>query len=288
MDKRRCLCCKNNLPVEAFEDTESKQYKNCANCRRKSKEYYQKHKKEISEKGKEYRKNNKEETSKRKREEYKKNKDKRAAQKKIYYNKNREKILEQKRKYNKENKEKISKRRKEYYNKNREKILERDREYNRQNKEKRAEKDRKYRNNNKEKIQQRQKNYYLKNREKFLTKSKIYYSTPQGRAVRINSCIRRRGYIGENGITKEDWLAIMWLNSWKCFYCDTDLTIDNRTIDHLIPLCQGGKHEVDNLLPSCKDCNFNKQDKLVKAWYKFGSLSLEKQAVILSMLAKYK
>ena len=34
------------------------------------------------------------------------------------------------------------------------------------------------------------------------------------------------------------------------------------TIDHIIPRAYGGKTEIGNLVPACKDCNGEKADSL--------------------------
>ena len=40
-----------------------------------------------------------------------------------------------------------------------------------------------------------------------------------------------------------------------CFYCGKHLTETNRTIDHIIPIKQGGKENNENLVACCKECN---------------------------------
>ena len=45
-----------------------------------------------------------------------------------------------------------------------------------------------------------------------------------------------------------------------CFYCGKHLNDDNRTIDHIIPVKQGGRDKGDNLVACCKECNTLKGD----------------------------
>jgi 5-methylcytosine-specific restriction endonuclease McrA len=48
-----------------------------------------------------------------------------------------------------------------------------------------------------------------------------------------------------------------------CLYCgDTK----NITIDHIVPLARGGKHEANNLAPACRRCNSSKCDRLLSEW----------------------
>lgn len=41
----------------------------------------------------------------------------------------------------------------------------------------------------------------------------------------------------------------------RCLYCDTKLTHQNATADHIIPISEGGNNAQVNLVVCCKDCN---------------------------------
>lgn len=43
-----------------------------------------------------------------------------------------------------------------------------------------------------------------------------------------------------------------------CYYCNQSILIENRTIDHKIPIFRGGLHVKDNLVMSCQKCNSSK------------------------------
>ena len=56
------------------------------------------------------------------------------------------------------------------------------------------------------------------------------------------------------------------MTNGKCFYCNIELLpFGNKktsfTIDHIIPLCNGGTNELINLVPSCLSCNCRKKDR---------------------------
>jgi 5-methylcytosine-specific restriction endonuclease McrA len=51
-----------------------------------------------------------------------------------------------------------------------------------------------------------------------------------------------------------------------CHWCCIQLTDNNRTIDHVIPLSRGGHHIPDNLIACCRPCNCSKSNKLVEEW----------------------
>jgi 5-methylcytosine-specific restriction endonuclease McrA len=48
-----------------------------------------------------------------------------------------------------------------------------------------------------------------------------------------------------------------------CVYCGS---VENITIDHIVPLSRGGKHEASNLAPACFSCNSSKCNRLLSEW----------------------
>ena len=60
---------------------------------------------------------------------------------------------------------------------------------------------------------------------------------------------------------KRDLLASIGL---ACSYCGTVMP-RCETVDHVIPVSRGGKHEPANLVPCCRRCNAEKGAKLVAA-----------------------
>ncbi len=48
----------------------------------------------------------------------------------------------------------------------------------------------------------------------------------------------------------------------ECVYCHKPLDIRTATIDHLIPQCKNGTHELSNLVAACKECNHTKDNLL--------------------------
>lgn len=53
------------------------------------------------------------------------------------------------------------------------------------------------------------------------------------------------------------------LREQPCAYCGST---GKSTIDHIVPLARGGKHEADNLTSACYSCNSSKKDKLLEEW----------------------
>ena len=40
-----------------------------------------------------------------------------------------------------------------------------------------------------------------------------------------------------------------------CAYCGTELDFSKFQVDHFIPKLKGGSNDLDNLMPSCTECN---------------------------------
>ncbi len=54
----------------------------------------------------------------------------------------------------------------------------------------------------------------------------------------------------------------MFLLEEACHYCGRRLTLDQMTIDHIVPLSRGGGHIPGNVAVCCNDCNQLKGDML--------------------------
>ena len=62
----------------------------------------------------------------------------------------------------------------------------------------------------------------------------------------------------------EKRLAIYLRDRFTCLYCLTDLHgADPRdiTLDHLVPVSDGGTNDADNLVTACRACNCSRQDQ---------------------------
>lgn len=90
------------------------------------------------------------------------------------------------------------------------------------------------------------------NRERmarFRTRRPKYAAT----SVAMSIHARRAGH--PNEVSVADWEAICEAFDHRCAYCGAR---DKLTIDHVIPISQGGAHTEDNIIPACGACNFVK------------------------------
>jgi 5-methylcytosine-specific restriction endonuclease McrA len=72
-----------------------------------------------------------------------------------------------------------------------------------------------------------------------------------------NRRARNNGLSGK--IFAEQWKEIVEKYGKKCLRCGRGDVI--LTIDHILPLSGGGKHEISNIQPLCKSCNSKKGKK---------------------------
>ena len=55
----------------------------------------------------------------------------------------------------------------------------------------------------------------------------------------------------------------------KCVYCSKELTKQEATLEHKIPLSKSGNNEKSNLAIACRHCNCSKGNKTEKEFKKF-------------------
>jgi len=202
-----------------------------------------------------------------------------------YYQDNQEKILAY-RKSNKVGKAEYDKR---YRRNNKAEINLNHKKWRDSNKDKIAKSGERYRKNNREKIL---KIYYLNNKEKelaywrkhrdrtlkykrkyreenkdnILDKARKYNKTENGKATKQRATYKRRIIIKNtiNNLTSEEWLNILKEHNFKCVYCGVCFDENNLpTRDHIIPISKGGDNTKNNIVPSCRNCNSKKYNKII-------------------------
>ena len=157
---------------------------------------------------------------------------------------------EYRKKYYAEHAEEAKKKTIDWRNNNLEYSKKRDREYQLNNIDKISKRQKEWRESNKEHM----KEYRIKNREP----RKI--SQWNRRAKQTNS--------GGDGITLEQWEQLKADYCYLCAYCGKKKKL---TLDHIIPIYKGGKHEIENSVPACNSCNTSKGAKslIMFIYYRF-------------------
>ena len=156
---------------------------------------------------------------------------------------------------------------KKYRDEHREEISEYNKKYREEHKEERKEYDKKYYEEHKEEKSIRFKKWYKENKEERDRYCKNWQrNNPH---VGFNSNGRRRSRLENqgNGITKEQWFECFEFFNWKCAYSGMQLTKDNRNLDHIVALDNGGEHEIWNCVPMKKGYNTSKHTKDMLNWY---------------------
>ena len=54
------------------------------------------------------------------------------------------------------------------------------------------------------------------------------------------------------------------LKMGKCYYCEKTFKPEELNMDHLVALVRGGLSIKNNVVPSCKKCNFEKKHKSIQ------------------------
>ena len=67
-------------------------------------------------------------------------------------------------------------------------------------------------------------------------------------------------------LRKSRWWQTL-ITQAECYYCLKKLEKEEVTMDHIVPLAQGGKSTRGNIVPACKPCNTEKRDRTAFAFF---------------------
>lgn len=118
----------------------------------------------------------------------------------------------------------------------------------------------------KDKLAEQSKIRYEKNRKEIMERVKDWQeSNPEkSKAIKQNYKHKRRAQEAA-GASYSELLAWKKAQPKVCHWCDCDCSKD-VVIDHYYPLSKGGKHEISNLVISCRSCNARKSAKTPEQW----------------------
>lgn len=60
-----------------------------------------------------------------------------------------------------------------------------------------------------------------------------------------------------------EWRKVVNRQRGLCFYCGK---YERLTMDHVVPLCRGGRHAIANIVGACGSCNKSKNGSLLIEW----------------------
>lgn len=85
--------------------------------------------------------------------------------------------------------------------------------------------------------------------------------------ARSSNAERQARYRERLDVSNADWLRLRALvfkrDAFECVYCHADRDL---ACDHVIPLIQGGKSTLDNLVTACRRCNSAKSGRTPEEW----------------------
>jgi 5-methylcytosine-specific restriction endonuclease McrA len=133
----------------------------------------------------------------------------------------------------------------------------------------------KYRNQCRGCVSERRAQYYLKNKDDIKSKTSSYAQShknetatykkkwitnnPEKRKeVNRISELKRRAAKKNVTVNKFTISDIVSTYGDRCFYCGGKF----EHVDHYVPLSKGGPHSLENVRPSCKNCNLRKHSKM--------------------------
>jgi 5-methylcytosine-specific restriction endonuclease McrA len=99
------------------------------------------------------------------------------------------------------------------------------------------------------------------NRDKARAYWSKYYKTDRGRIRHAMQQNKRRAKLklAICDFTHAQWLAIQEAFGWACAYCGIDSV--PMTMDHVIPIANGGHDTASNIVPACLSCNSRKNNR---------------------------
>ena len=118
------------------------------------------------------------------------------------------------------------------------------------------------------KIRAKAQSKYSKTDKGKLTQEK-YHDSEKYKSIMFNQNSKRRFKEDTqgDGITQEQWFECFEFFNWECAYSGIQLTKENRNLDHVIALNNGGEHEIWNCVPMYDKYNISKHANDMLEWY---------------------
>lgn len=140
------------------------------------------------------------------------------------------------------------------------------------------EENKRWRQNHREYDRERKNSYNRMNPEKYRERSRAYHEAnrdthkEQMNAYRrdnlesfaVREANRRASKAKAGGsFTQQEWHDLCAFYDYTCLRCGKQEPDVKLTVDHVVPLSQGGSNDISNLQPLCRTCNTSKHAKTV-------------------------
>lgn len=102
--------------------------------------------------------------------------------------------------------------------------------------------------------------------------SRIYRNTIEGHLASVarGFAYRAQKFEVESTVTAEQLYELLCHYQSHCAYCGRKVRLKGGStqleFDHMTPMSQGGANTIENVVPSCTRCNFEKGDRSVDEW----------------------
>jgi 5-methylcytosine-specific restriction endonuclease McrA len=286
--QKRCSKCGEMKPQNAFAKNNRTKDGRKYQCKACVHQHYTENAEEAREKARIRYAGNAEERRKKERAYYAANADKKRAQKRASDAANPEKKRERDRNYRLNNPDKVKAQRRAYYEANAESIREKACTYRNANLETVRQKNRAYWAKNADAIRERR-----KQKAEFIRERKRAYRERNVEAIREYqrewknanqdqirayrnanldlfraACQKRRARKKSNGgsFTEQELIHMRLTQGGFCAYCQRKHDPDELTMDHIVPIKQGGRHEAANIVLACPTCNSSKGNRTPDQW----------------------
>ena len=84
--------------------------------------------------------------------------------------------------------------------------------------------------------------------------------------TKVPAVIILREYIKHKSEVRFSKSNLYLRDRYTCLYCESRLTKDNLTMDHVHPISKGGQTNWTNIVTACNDCNSRKGNKIGPQW----------------------
>lgn len=94
-----------------------------------------------------------------------------------------------------------------------------------------------------------------------------YVGLSQGDSVyaEVSTSQMRREKERARALRQSRWWQTL-IQHAACYYCNAVLAPRDVTMDHIVPISQGGMSTRGNIVASCKNCNTRKRDMTAVEW----------------------